>query len=182
MSNGGSNGPIDPVPLRSHTRERSQEPPPRHDVAREADSGPGAVSPAGGAAGGSIDPVGVLRAWNAAVPEHMREATPPRRVPQGPDWPAVFAAVARSEFYRGTGRRMGPATLGWVLAHATDVMAHAVQAPPPKASGPALRIRDLRVGDTTEGGTCAGCNQGPMVFTWDGEDYAPDPKHVGCRA
>jgi hypothetical protein len=74
----------------------------------------------------------VLGWWNEAVPAHMRAVEPPRRVPSGPDWQAVFQAVARNRFLCGEGRHVGPATLPWVLKYPDKVMAYAVTAPPPK--------------------------------------------------
>jgi hypothetical protein len=92
-------------------------------------TGPGPVSRSS-----SSSPEQVLAWWNEAVPAHMRAVEPPRRVPPGPDWQAVFQAVGKNKFLCGEGRRVGPATLPWVLKYPDKVMAYAVTAPVPRAA------------------------------------------------
>jgi hypothetical protein len=126
----------------------------------------------------SIDPNEVLGWWNAAVPVHMRATEPPTRVPQGPDWRRVFEAVGKSAFLCGEGRRVGPATLPWVLANSAEVLRHAPAVP---ASVQAwAKAPRPPVGARCPGGTCAWCNE-PQVFAWDGADWQADPAHQPCR-
>lgn len=82
--------------------------------------------------------------WNAAVPPHMRANAVPGRVPPPPDgwtWKAVFEAVAKNAFLCGEGRRVGPASLPWVLRNPGKVLEHTVDEPPKDAPKPKREIK-----------------------------------------